>query len=664
MTRPLRYLLAVPLLLAASPIGAGAQSSAPPATGQQPGKHAKITIHATPNPSTAGQAVTISGRLVAAQPVGMPVELWQRLPGRHPFRRIVQTTTDATGRYTFRLATVLTNRQWYVKSGGVRSRTLAQQVHALVSLSASDTGPDRHRRVTLRGRVSPAHSGGVVSLEVLGRRGWQILDKGRVGRSSGFSFARSFPQNGVVRLRVVLASDSRNIGSVSNPLDVSVGIHKIRHVVVIMQENRSFDTYFGTYPGANGIPHGVCVTDPLTGSCVQPFHNPADVNNGGPHSIGNAHRDIDHGAMDGFVSEAERGQQCSTNDPNCSPCQQTQMAANPNSKCIDVMGYHDAREIPNYWRYAQDFVLSDHMFEPVASWSLPESLFKVSEWSAFCTDPNDPFSCANANGDPNHDYLNVVNGPTDATPHYAWTDLTYLLHRRNVSWGYYVFQGSEPDCEDDSAMSCASVTQNAQTPGIWNPLPDFTDVHQDGQLGNIQSLSNFFTAAQQGTLPAVSWIEPNGGVSEHPPGRVSAGQTYVTGLSNASMPGPAWTSTAIFLSWDDWGGFYDHVKPPHVDGNGYGFRVPGLLISPYARRGLVDHQTLSHDAYIKFIEDDFLAGLRLDPTSDGRPDPRPDVRELEPQLGDVAAEFNFNQRPRQPEVLPVHPNPGPASPPP
>src|SRR5579884_2402708 len=94
----------------------------------------------------------------------------------------------------------------------------------------------------------------------------------------------------------------------------ATGIHKIRHIVVIMQENRSFDTYFGTYPGADGIPHGVCVPDPLTGSCVHPFHNPADANNGGPHAIGNAHRDIDQGAMDGFVSEAERGQQCSTTD--------------------------------------------------------------------------------------------------------------------------------------------------------------------------------------------------------------------------------------------------------------------------------------------------------------------------------------------------------------
>ena len=119
------------------------------------------------------------------------------------------------------------------------------------------------------------------------------------------------------------------------------------------------------------------------------------------------------------------------------------------------------------------------MYEPNSSWSLPEHLFQVSEWSAFCTNPLNPFSCTNALQNPN---------PSDGQPHYAWTDMTYLLHRYGVSWGYYVFQGTEPDCEDDSAMTCAPVQQGPKTPGIWNPLPSFTDVAQDGQLGNIQTL--------------------------------------------------------------------------------------------------------------------------------------------------------------------------------
>jgi phospholipase C len=230
-----------------------------------------------------------------------------------------------------------------------------------------------------------------------------------------------------------------------------------------------------------------------------------------------------------------------------------------------------------------------------------------------------------------------------------------------VSWGYYVVAGTEPDCRNDAAISCAPIKQAADTPGIWNPLPYFDTVRQDGELKNIQSVDNFYKSAGDGSLPAVSWVVPSGPVSEHPPGTLSAGQAYVTSLVNAVMNGPDWNSTAIFLAWDDWGGFYDHVTPPTVDTNGYGLRVPGLVISAYAKQGFIDHQTLSFDAYSKFIEDDFLGGARLDPITDGRPDPRPDVRENAPQLGDLTNDFDFTQSPRPPTPLPVHPPPGPAS---
>jgi phospholipase C len=121
------------------------------------------------------------------------------------------------------------------------------------------------------------------------------------------------------------------------------------------------------------------------------------------------------------------------------------------------------------------------------------------------------------------------------------------------------------------------------------------------------------------------------------------------------MRSRAWSSTAIFLTWDDWGGFYDHVRPPAVDSNGYGFRVPGIVISPYARRGYIDHQQLSFDAFAKFIEDDFLGSQRLDPRTDGRPDSRPTVRDAVKGLGNLMHDFNFNQRPRRPLILPVKP---------
>ncbi len=494
---------------------------------------------------------------------------------------------------------------------------------------------------------------------------------------------------------------------------------KIQHIIVIMQENRSFDSYFGTYPGVNGIPMqngvpSVCVNDPQSGQCVKPYHDTHDVNGGGPHGQVDATADIDGGKLDGFIAQAENtaGKGCG-NNPECTE-----------TPSDDVMGYHTDAEIPNYWAYARNFTLQDAMFEPNASWSLPEHLFLVSEWAAKFSTAGDPTSCVNElqnPGTPPDSVANdlivacrrAINNPACENtltqggvaadvakqahqfvlencpdtvaitqcqkvlqasslpkgvkqrlvnaaqllnpPDYAWTDLTYLLHKNNISWGYYVLAGTEPDCEDDSEKTCVQHAQNAKTPGIWNPLPYFDTVKQDGELGDVQSLTNFFTQAQNGTLPAVSWITPSGDVSEHPPAKVSAGQTYVTGLINAVMNSPEWSSSVILLSWDDWGGFYDHVTPPSVDQNGYGLRVPAMVISPFAKKGFIDHQTLSHDAYDKFIEDTFLSSQRLDPTTDGRPDPRPDVRENAKILGNIMNDLDLNQTPLPPLILDTHP---------
>jgi phospholipase C len=431
----------------------------------------------------------------------------------------------------------------------------------------------------------------------------------------------------------------------SAPGDAVSAATKIQHVVIIMQENRSFDSYFGTYGGADGIPGLAghpgklpCVPD-RGENCVHPFHDRRDINHGGPHYAQNAYGDLNRGRLNGFVSQQEEA----LSDCGCA-------ASVPPD---DAMGYHTGADIPNYWTYARDFVLQDHMFQPNLSWSLPAHLAMVSLWSAFCP-KHDPMSC--------HDALMPARPPdwghppqAEKPPVYAWTDLTYLLHKQHVSWRYYIFRGIEPACESNLRASCAPVTQGPISSPTWDPLRYFDTVRNDHQLSNIQSMNAFFSAAYNGTLPAVSWIVPSQKVSEHPPATVSAGQTYVTGLIDTIMLSKDWNSTAIFLAWDDWSGFYDNAAPPHVDRNGYGLRVPALVISPYAKQGYIDHQTLSFDAYAKFIEDDFLGGLRLDPRTDGRPDRRPDVRENAAQLGDLMNEFDFTQTPLPPAVLPVHP---------
>ncbi len=415
---------------------------------------------------------------------------------------------------------------------------------------------------------------------------------------------------------------------------IPAGIHKIKHVVIIMQENRSFDNYFGTYPGADGIPGLAghpgkvpCIPDPKRKNCARPYHNRQDFNYGGPHARAANFADINGGKMNGFVAQQEKNRHWA-------------------EMHNDVMGYHTSADIPNYWAYAHHFVLDDHMFEPVGSWSLPSHLYLVSLWSAHCKRHNDPASCHNQPGTP------AKPKPTI----YAWTDLTYLLHKHDISWRYYIFKGIEPDCETDTSLTCQPVTQGPRSNPIWNPLRYFDTVHKDHQLRDIQSINGFFSDLAKGKLPKVSWIVPNQRVSEHPASAsISPGQTYVTGLINTIMQSRVWKSTAIFLAWDDWGGMYDNVRPPHVDKDGYGMRVPALLISPYAKAGYVEHQTLSFDAYAKFIEDDFLGGQRLNPKTDGRPDPRPDVRERARQLGNILSEFNFNQTPLPPVILPVHP---------
>jgi phospholipase C len=503
----------------------------------------------------------------------------------------------------------------------------------------------------------------------------------------------------------------------TRPYVIPKGIRKIRHVIVIMQENRSFDSFFGTYPRADGIPDRnghftICVPDPRTQGCDRPYHDPSLVNGGAAHGFVNAIADIHGGKMDGFVRTAEQG-----TGRGCAASHPTPPVCRPRGP-TDVMGYHDAREIPNYWRYASEFVLNDHMFEPVAGWSLPSHLYLVSGWSAHCASAN-PQSCTNQ---PSQAavlrlppaFLSCLHAHAIGVrsmrrwgnlPHakrraamacmslldprqrervlalispgarrgggegiklgtYSWTDLTYLLHKHHVSWAYYIQAGIQPDCADtpdQRSAGCPPVRQGVRTPSIWNPLPSFTDVKSDGQLGHIRHLSAFYRAALHGRLPAVSWIAPSQPNSDHPPANIATGQAYVTNLINTVMRGPDWKSTAIFLTWDDWGGFYDHVVPPKVDNNGYGLRVPALVISPYAKRGYVDHQILSFDAYNKFIEDVFLNGARLDPRTDGRPDPRPDVREDASILGNLLSDFNFSRKPRRPVLLPTHPKPGPAS---
>jgi phospholipase C len=452
-------------------------------------------------------------------------------------------------------------------------------------------------------------------------------------------------------LGVVAASlASRGVSATTPPtakliaVSTADDINKIEHVVVIMQENRSFDHYFGMYPGADGYTLDAsneptnCVPDPRHGGCVKPYHDPDDIDYGGPHGLKPALMDINNGAMDGFIAAWQKS--CPGNNS---------VSCGGSKPVPDVMGYKLRSDIPNYWAYADNFVLLDHMFAPSASYSLPEHLYMVSAWAARCYELGNPMSCENDIKTP--DVMKAATG--DGPASYAWTSVTHLLSNGGIPWAYYVFEGTEPDCTNPDDVTCIPQPQSAKTGGLFNPLPRFTDVQDNGQVGNVQSIENLVAAANAGTLPAVSWVVPSGPVGEHPPSSVAAGEKYTTYMINKIMQSPDWDSTAIFLAWDDWGGFYDHVAPPKVDANGYGIRVPAIVISPYAKQGVIDHTTYSFDSMLKFIEDRFLGSQRIDPTTNGRPDPRPTVRENAPTAGDLRNAFDFTQPPRPPLILPT-----------
>jgi phospholipase C len=453
----------------------------------------------------------------------------------------------------------------------------------------------------------------------------------------------------------------------------------ITHVIVIMQENRSFDNYFGTYPGANGIPPSTC--QPLSPSkpsegCVMPFHDKHDVNAGGPHNAATAQASLDDGIttafMDGFVYQQAISLSHCGSEAQQRAWPEGGFTPGGNCKAFaagvqrhDAMGYHTGAELPNYWAYAQHFVLQDALFEGVRAWSRASHLDLTSEWSAKCKDTAKVSTCVT---DPS-----ATNPRTGEGVKFPWVSLFQLMDVHGISWKYYLGNGQEPDCDDDE-MTCEPQIQANKVQSLFNPTPAYAWVNAQGPnylaLHN-PSLDQFLIDLQGGTLPQVSWIVPAGNFTEHPPNSITAGMEYVTSLVNAVMQSPYWSNTAIFIAWDDWGGFYDHVVPPVVDRNptatpiqGFGLRVPGLLISAYARPGFIDHAVLSFDSYATLVEDLFMNSARLDPTALGQPDSRPTIRDAitmvsypdgtTAPIGRLADEFDFTQAPLPPLVLSTH----------
>ena len=395
-------------------------------------------------------------------------------------------------------------------------------------------------------------------------------------------------------------SISANAGAAAQS-PVPAGMEKVQHVVWIIQENRSFDHYFGTFPGAEGIPPDTCL-DVLPGSarCVKPFHMPTPM----PacdlaHEWEIAQAAYDHGAMDGFVwAEGSSF----------------------------TMGYLDGSDIPNYWDYARHYALADRFFSSLTGPSMPNHLYTVAAQSGglitnVCSRDHE---------------LEELERDTDDPDGFSFASMVNLLIHGDISWKYYVETPKVTPKVDDP---CHVYYPQPQQLGLWNPLPGFKSVRDDPKLmSHLVNLTEYQQDLEKGTLPQVSWIIPDFQDSEHPPEPVDQGMWYVTNLVNELMKSPYWASSVVFLTWDDYGGFYDHVPPPQVDAFGYGPRVPLLIISPYAKPGYITHQTGDFTSLLRFIEERFQ--LRY-------------LTARDHFASDMTDAFDFSQAPNQPLVIAV-----------
>jgi phospholipase C len=362
----------------------------------------------------------------------------------------------------------------------------------------------------------------------------------------------------------------------------------IQHLIVLMQENHSFDNYFGTYPGADGIPPNTCMpenpTDPQNNNCVKPFHLGNRAVEDLDHNLITYTRQYRDGRMDGFLYAFRQA----------------------GKDGLLTMGYYDDRDLAFYWNIADEYVLFDRFFSSAAGGSVKNHMFWVA---------------------------GVAGGKGDVIPKEGWGDIPTIFDRlqeRGISWKFYV-QNYDPQI---TIRNRAIGDRGAQV--VWVPLLAYPRYLDNPELfSHIVHMDEYFKDLENGTLPAVAFMVPSG-ASEHPHGSILAGQRFVKTLLNALMESSAWENSAFLWTYDDWGGWYDHVPPPKVDEHGYGFRVPALLVSAYARKGHIDSTELDYTSILKFIQDNW--GLQP-------------LAERDAKANSLINAFDFSQPPREPRII-------------
>jgi phospholipase C len=363
------------------------------------------------------------------------------------------------------------------------------------------------------------------------------------------------------------------------------GSSNIQHVVVVIQENRSFDNLFATFPGADGTTQGRAKL-PSGGYKFIPLqqHDLVESCDFG-HSYHGFLKDYDGGNMDGFYEEGG-GKRC--HGPQGAATYQ----------------YVNPLQIAPYWDIAKQYVLGDHLFMTQGSGSFTShqdliaggTVIDATQMKALVDYPSaQPWGC-----DAKRHHPRTVTSVLVALRYRAnkgpFPCLTYptlrdLLEAKGLSWKYY----SPPD---------------PGTGRIWNAFDAIQAVREGPEWKtNIAQPTQFFYDISNGTLPAMSWIVPTEPNSDHPTAHLDTGPSWVASIVNAIGQSSYWPTTAIIVVWDDWGGFYDHVPPPFLDQwGGLGFRVPMLLVSAYAREatpgqpGYISHTQYEYGSILKFVE--------------------------------------------------------------
>lgn len=417
-----------------------------------------------------------------------------------------------------------------------------------------------------------------------------------------FCFVASFA---CITTGLVLGGSNLIEGSTARRHHHHPGIHKVKHLVFLVKENRTFDNYFGTFSGADGATFGKISTGEVIPLGHAPDRLPRDIS----HSFQSAVKAIDNGAMDKF---------------DLIP------GGNQNGDYLSYTQYTED-DIPNYFAYARNFVLADEFFSSLTGPSFPNHLYTVGAQSGGAI--NNPNNSAGRWGcdSPDNSTVQVMDEEGKITPEYPCFDFRTLadeLEERGLTWKYY------------------APGQN-ESGYIWSALDAIAHIRlSDLWEQHVVPTNQFVQDARNGNLPAVSWLVVSSGLSEHPPASVCAGENWTVEQINAAMQGPDWNSTVVFLTWDDFGGFYDHVAPPPVDQFGFGPRVPLLIISPWAKSGYIEHNVLEFSSVLKFVEERF----RLDPLT---------VRDE--QSNDLIDSFDFEQAPLPPLILDTRPCPGGAA---